>query len=404
MKTIRTLFIRLIGLVFAATGAFTIVSGITDYLHEPDFFKFVAFGLFMVIFGVLLVIFAGHIVDANAPERIGKTNKYVARQLFLFAMLMLAYIVLAAFRLVNHPTKTVVYTAIIGGIAVILAYFYLIYSVAKQRKNSKLQDGSFENVRMHENNSLFTMVIDCCWFDEGKMYIRGDVHGKVSINDVVYFYYPNDKVYIEDIIGIEVKGKTKNSVADQRATLIFKAKGEVYFAQYTVCSSCIPASKNNLDTHMTNPDVLGLINGYPEHETLDAYFNEMMDAIVHGRYLVRVTRKIEHFNLFQKIYYFFFPYLGPFSMATVLNANQDVAIGVYTDWNALKLGKENDEKDKEAMVLTFDEIQHLINDSIHLPIVINPFNQTHLYFSLEQLQSIVNSQAYQERVLNNKTK
>ena len=125
----------------------------------------------------------------------------------------------------------------------------------------------------------------------------------------------------------------------------------------------------------------------------------MIHALTDGRFLVRVKRGEIDKSIFRKIYEFFFGFDGPFDLYTVERTDKQDALAVYTDWSQLKLGKKKgEEREKEALVLTFDELQELLLNNERIPLVINPFSKQYLFMPLELIREIVSSEAYIENI------
>ena len=348
----------------------------------------------MIGVGSLFVVYSDKIAEANEPHRVGKTNKYVSRQLLLFFVFVVVYIAASVMAMMKNPsTKTVIF--FIGGLFIIvLALVVLAVRATKFRNNTRVHDSYFKDIKIHENNSLFTMVIDCCWYEDNKMYMRGNVHGTVNIKDKVYFYLPDNKQYYNDIIGIEVEGNSVNSESDKRATLIIKAKAPIEFPLYTVCSSCISYGNKDLQMNITNPRVLGLINDFEYQKVKEYYFSYVIDDIVHGRYLLRVVRDNENSNVINKTNDYIFGYNGEYLFATVESNLGNEALGIYTDWQSIK--DQSDKNGEEVLALTFDEIYKEIVKEKNIHLVINPFNKNHFYLPLELINEIVATEGYQK--------
>ena len=393
MKIVRRISFILFGLALIIVGVFALYSALQNE-QGLNLVKFGVVSLMMIGVGSLFVVYSDKIAEANEPHRVGKTNKYVSRQLLLFFVFVVVYIAASVMAMMKNPsTKTVMF--FIGGLFIIvIALIVLAVRAAKFRKNTKVHDSYFKDVKIHENDSLFTMVIDCCWYEDNKMYMRGNVHGSVNIKDKVYFYLPDNKQYYNDIIGIEVEGNSVNSVSDKRATLIIKAKGPIEFPLYTVCSSCISYGNKDLQMNITNPRVLALINDFEYQKVKDHYFGYVIDDIVHGRYLLRVVRDNENSNIINKTNDYIFGYNGEYLFATVESNLGNEALGIYTDWQSIK--DQSDKNGEEVLALTFDEIYKEIVKGKNIPLVINPFNKNHFYLPLELINEIVATEGYQK--------
>lgn len=393
MKIVRRISFILFGLALIIVGLFAFYSALQNE-QGINLVKFGVVSLMMIGVGSLFVVYSDKIAEANEPHRVGKTNKYVSRQLLLFFVFVVVYIAASVMAMMKNPsTKTVMF--FIGGLFIIvIALIVLAVRAAKFRKNTRVHDSYFKDVKIHENDSLFTMVIDCCWYEDNKMYMRGNVHGTVNIKDKVYFYLPDNKQYYNDIIGIEVEGNSVNSVSDKRATLIIKANAPIEFPLYTVCSSCISYGNKDLQMNITNPRVLALINDFEYQKVKEYYFSYVIDDIVHGRYLLRVVRDNENSNVINKTNDYIFGYNGEYLFATVESNLGNEALGIYTDWQSIK--DQSDKNGEEVLALTFDEIYKEIVKGKNTPLVINPFNKNHFYLPLELINEIVATEGYQK--------
>ena len=400
MNVFKKIIFVLAGIMFILVGFTLIYSCFGQYRNDPDFLKMLIVGIMMIVMGLFFLLGSDFIVKANAPERIGKTNKYYTRQLLLYAVLMFAYAFIASIKIAQNPSKKFIWLVLIGILIIYGLLIYIAIRHIKNRKHNKIQDGFFEDLNNHENKNIFTMVIDYYWFEDEKMYLRGNVSGKVELNDKFYYYFLDQKkFYYDNVKGIEIEGKKKNSAKDCRATLIVNSKQAVDWPYETVCSSMLPYKNTDLNFNITNPHVLGLIEDI-DNQMKKYYFPDyMIHALTDGRFLVRVKRGEIDKNIFRKIYEFFFGFDGPFDLYTVERTDKQDALAVYTDWSQLKLGKKKgEEREKEALVLTFDELQELLLNNERMPLVINPFSKQYLFMPLELIREIVSSEAYIENI------
>ena len=401
MEKIKIFFWRLIGLAFLGMGIFVIISS----FQEEDFLVIFLMGLLMTGMGFLFARYSKQIVNAEIEEKKqNKPNKYVIRQVILFLILMMGYFFFCIYLLdkyskVNKDIKTLLMVEGIGFVGIFIGFCILMYNAVKQRKNNKIHDWAFSKNSIHKNNNIFTMIIDCCWFEDGKTYMRGNVHGKVEKSDEVYIYYPLDKAYSSKIEDIQKEGISRDCMEEERCTLVIKTDHPVSFPNYTLCTSIIPFGNKNLERNIDNPEIVGLLNAYQEQIKNDGYFGALIYEIVHGKYLVRALPIKEYDNVFTKIHNFFFGHQGNYSIDLVENEQGEGALPIYTDWQAvndsLKEVKEEYIKQRQAMVLSFDEIQKVANN-MNQSIVINPFSSSSYHLSRELINAIINSEDYQK--------
>ena len=399
MKIVRRISFILFGLALIIVGVFAFYSALQNE-QGSNLVKFGVVSLMMIGVGSLFVVYSDKIAEANEPHRVGKTNKYVSRQLLLFFVFVVTYIAASVMAMMKNPSTKTVWLFIGGLFMIVIALIVLAVRAVKFRQTTRVHDSYFKDVKIHENDSLFTMVIDCCWYEENKMYFRGNVHGLVSKNDKFYFYLPDNRKYYDEVIDIEVEGNSVNSVSDQRATLIIKAKELIDFPLYTVCSSCISYGNNDLQMNITNPRVLALIRDFEYQKIKTHYFGFVIDDIVHGRYLLRAVRNEESSNIINKTNNYLFGYNAEYLFATVESNLGNEALGIYTDWQAKRSSAEVE--GEEALAMTFDEIYKEIVKDKRIPLVINPFDKEHFFLPVEFIDEIVASEGYQEDFGGNK--
>ncbi len=373
---------------------------------QENFIGIFFYGLLLLVMGLGFALFADKVVASQEKEKsLYKPNKYVIRQVILFLFLMFFYIMLCIFILdkylkANKDISTLLIAEGIGLITIFIGLGILCFNSIKNRKNNKIHDKSFTNSKLHKNNHLFTMVIDYCWYEEGNMYFRGNIHGQIDLNDLVYFYFPLDKSYSAYINDIQIEGISKNSAKDERCTIVTETEKEITIPTYTICTSMIDYGKNDIERNVVNPEVLALINGINEQRKKEGFFDALINEIVHGKYLVKAVPIDKKKDIFNRIINYIFGYRGNYAFNMMANDKKEEAFPIYTDWGelnkALETVKDDEKEISEAMLLSFDEIQKMAMNTPYQSIIINPFGERYFLIYKDLLNDIINSKAYIE--------
>ena len=359
--------------------------------HQTEFFiRGLMMGTLFSILGLFLLTKSYRLSNSRFIM-----DRYKVRRTALFVGLLLIFVLVAFTLVLNNPSQDMIIAIAIAGIGITIG---IVIQHIKQtdKRLLKIQEGLFEQSKFHENANYFSMIVDSYQQEDGKLFMHGIVHGSVQRNDKFYFYFPNQKVFKSKVYGILVDHVNSKVASNQPITLVIKLKEEIQLPPYTVISSAIAYRNNDTQTPITNPNVLGLLNGCTEQEDTRSFYNYLIDAIVHGNFLLIVDRDKQKQSFMDSLYDFFYGYHGIYRLRTVFNKEKKESLAIYTDWNQVSLSREPHLKIEEALVMSFDEVQKYVLSQNELDIVINPFSEFNFHMSRQLIEDIVSSEVYQQ--------
>lgn len=367
---------------------------------DPDFLG-AALVIIVLIVLLMFINFLNRLYDHAAGFE-GK-RRLVGRwaRTLMFAGLVTAFIVLmiemASLPSAQQNAETFMSSELIC-FAAVMAAIWLYAKTYKKTKDvgARINDLIKENVLQPERR--YTLMIEHMEdAAEESMAIEGFVHGEMRVGDQVYTVYPNIPEHLCRVKSLDVGGKRVHTAKNTLVKINVKGlPPKQMWPAYTVLTDIRPyqsklqSGVNNVE----NPFLLGLLMEYSRYYRDQKYFNLLLYAVCHAKYLIAGTVQdgkvsVDLMDVLPAKTDVGFPSVSQ-------TGSKDQMMPIFTDWNALKNWKDivNGEK-SVTLMLGFDQLIAVIRNGF-TAMVIDPFGPRPYALSQELIESIIHSEGYRK--------
>ncbi|MBQ9328667.1 MAG: SseB family protein [Solobacterium sp.] len=384
MEKFRTIFFRIIGIMFLLTGAFLLVTSFERIIHE---FRLVVLVLFHLLFGILLTSQANRIAASFPKQTV--LQKTINRRILLFNLFLIVYLITAAYVAVSaelhgRDMRMVMIYEAISFAAVIGAYIYLLSQIITQKKNTRIQDPLIGAQPIFEQNTEFAFLSKEA-HPEKDSYLVGTLRGPVKAGDTAWLLH----------LGFIQKTEVTAIEYTASSTIIHvKDLPETDYNDF-ILTSRIPYHFHhgvNAEIPVANAELSALLTIHHGKSIPHEIIARLCWLLSHSTFLVRVSPKDNTDTFAKKLNQWLFGYSGLYNAGTVSREDDSETLyAVYTDWDAFtRMQKSPDSQSTEhdlAMILTFQQILTVLQE-MKVGLVINPFGPDSFSFPYPVLDEI----------------
>lgn len=221
---------------------------------------------------------------------------------------------------------------------------------------------------------------------ENNLLAAGMLRGELKEGQKIYLYHPNAQVSETKIARInEIPSGNYEENSDKRVELELE-KGTIPYgmlSRFGVLTDCPPQTAIDHEHPFENPRLLALTFEYDKFNRDPDYFNSLISAAVHARFLVPSFVQGED-------------RVGILSLKDLENEGMNL-IPAFTDITNLERGKNPAKEDPEKnkiLVLSFQKLSKIATEKNNSGLLINPFGPVSIRLPKQTILDIVASEPY----------
>lgn len=243
-----------------------------------------------------------------------------------------------------------------------------------------------------EEKCRFTMLVEKAFqlIEDQGVVVMGELSGKVKKGEEVYLLFPNGTSKVTRIDEMEVgPGKRVEEAEDDKVAFQFREiMNRNLIPQYTVITNIAPCINTQDAKEMENPRLLGLSMQYPVLGQEPVYNNMLIYQICHAKYVVPAALEAPAATAGEVPQIKFPSLVDP-------SDGQKHMLPVFTDWDALSRWENlfDENHPAQGVVMTFPEAVAVCKGN---GIVVNPYGPMTIVVNSDNIQQIVNKEAYKK--------
>ncbi|MDD6036917.1 MAG: SseB family protein [Lachnospiraceae bacterium] len=233
------------------------------------------------------------------------------------------------------------------------------------------------------------------------VFVVGTIHGKIREGDIVYVYQPKKPVKEFHVLAIELKPREVAEMAkNERVALCLDAESVDEISKYAVLSSVNAQEIEKATGSVENPRLFGLMMEYARLFENSGYMDSLLYELCQARFVLPLYMDRPPMPNPDGTLSFGEDAKVGFRSIKKWDDTEKTVFPVFTDWGALWYWKDAfyEGQPKQTVTLRLPEVLSFVKKG-HAGLVVNPFGPVPVYFPIELLEKVEESEPYKEILL-----